>query len=123
MLRARKVGYNAAILEADVVSESPSPMTIGLEKSPPRLVDVVVRAMRSDVAARTGFDKRVAAGAGRYMTAQDLEKNRGHCILDGMKFFLPRAAGCSLGTLHSSMMRFRGVSTLQGILPLPAGEA
>ena len=123
MLRARKIGYSSRVLESDILSSQPDPITITLDTSLPQLIEVVVRAMRSDVAARSGFDKRALAGAGRYVTAKDLEKNRGHCILDGIKLFLPRAASCSLGTLHSSMMRFRGVSTLQGLQPLPSGEA
>ena len=123
MLRARKIGYNSRVLEADVISNTAKPIAIILENPLPRLLDVVVRAMRSDVAARTGFDKRALVGAGRYVTAKDLEKNRGHCILDGIKIFVPRGPSCTLGTTHSSMMRFRGVSTLQGLQALPPGEA
>ena len=123
MARARKLGYRSQLFEVDVASPTQGRVHVTLDNPLPQLVDVVVREMRSEVADRTGFSRRAYAGPGRYMTAKDLEKNRFHCILVGLKFAVPRGSDmCSLGTRHTSMMGFRGVSTLQGLQPGTSGE-
>jgi hypothetical protein len=110
------------VIPVDIDSPASGPVSVILDDPLPRLATVVVRAQMSDVAALTGFDKRALVGPGRYVTWNDLERNRSHCILDGIKLFLARGPGCTIGVAHNAMMHFRGVSTLQGLQPPPEGD-
>jgi len=122
MVRVRKVGYSARTSSVDVDSPTSRQLDLLLDNPIPRLVPTIVRAMRSEVAARTGFDKRALVGPGRYVTPDQLAKHTSKCLLDGLPFAVPRGDNCSVGSGFTPMTHFRGVSTLLGLEPTPAGS-
>jgi hypothetical protein len=123
MARVRKVGFGVGMDAVDIDPRSTAHPSIALNYSAAVLDQVVVSAKRSDVAALTGFDKRSLVGAGRYVTPATLAKHVSHCVLDGIPLNIPRGPDCSVNGGFTSMVSFRGVSTLQGLQPLPVGEA
>ena len=123
-LRARKIGH-PALIETEDLTEPSTSLELKLGAPVPRLATVVVRGMISEVADRTGFSKRALAGAGKYVTADQLAKSGARCVLDGMRHalvYVTKGLGCSVKLV--SNQHFRGLSSLQGLGPaLPAGEA
>jgi hypothetical protein len=123
-VRARKLGRPAAMIVEDLAEPSTS-LEIKLGAPVPRLATVVVRGMMSDVSDRTGFSRRALLGPGKYVTAEQLEKSGARCVLDGMRHalvYVTKGLGCSVKMV--SNQHFRGLASLQGLLPSPpAGEA
>jgi len=123
MVRVRKIGYFSSVVDMDINEQAGSPVRLTLHRPLPRLVDVVVREMATTVVEKTGFARRAYAGPGRYATRADLAKNPSRCVLDGIKFFVPRGRSmCSVSWRSTSMVGFRGVSTLMNLQPVQKGE-
>ncbi len=123
IVRARKIGYTASMVAVEAGSAEPVRIALGPALS--KLAPVIVRAIRSDVAERTGFSRRMLTGPGKYASGEQLVAAKATCIVDALRhsmIWLTRGPGCSIEPVGTH--QWRGVSTLQPLLPrLPAGEA
>jgi hypothetical protein len=123
MLRVRKLGYLPVTERVDIGAQE----SIELKLSEPttQLETVVVKARLSEVASRTGFATRALVGAGRYVTGVQLVQSKARCVIDGIRYsllYLTKGPGCSLAPVSDE--HFRGISSLQALLPNPPrGEA
>ena len=123
IVRGRMVGYTASMVPVEAGSSDHVRIALGPALS--KLAPVIVRAIRSDVADRTGFSKRMLTGPGKYASGEQLIAAKAVCIVDALRhsmIWLTRGPGCSIEQVGTH--QWRGVSSLQGLLPaLPAGEA
>jgi hypothetical protein len=127
LMRARKIGYVASIVPANVPSEGEVKIDFELEKPSTTLETVVVRARKSDVAVRSGFNDRARRGFGRFINVSEIAKLRGGCIADLLRRrsgLLRRGGGCSVlaRTGTNGSFGFRGITAV-GIPQLPGNEA
>jgi hypothetical protein len=116
-VRVRKLGLPARI-EAEDIAEPATQIEIKMGKPLPRLATVIVRGMMSEVSDRSGFGRRAASGPGQYVTAEQLEKSKARCVVDGMRYALinlTKGPGCTLNPV--SNLHFRGMASLQGLQP------
>lgn len=123
VLRVRKLGFVPVTRRVEIGREDSVPLR--LNYSIGQLETVIVKARLSEVANRTGFATRAISGVGRYVTGDQLVQSKAQCVIDGMRhslLYLTKGPGCSLSAV--SDMHFRGISSLQGLLPNPPrGEA
>lgn len=123
MLRVRKLGFMPSTMRVDIGREDA--VELRLSESTAQLETVVVKARLSDVASRTGFATRALVGPGRYVTGEQLVQANTRCVIDGLRhslLYLTKGPGCSLSPVSDA--HFRGISSLQALLPNPTrGEA
>jgi hypothetical protein len=124
LMRARKLGYSSTIAPVEAGSNADG-VRLTLGPSLPRLAPVIVRALRSEVADRTGFSRRALAGPGKYASGEQLVATKAHCVVEGLRHMLinlTAGPGCSVNLVSNH--NWRGISSLQALLPaLPPGEA
>jgi hypothetical protein len=127
LMRARKIGYVASIVPANIPSEGEVRIDFELGKPSTTLDTVVVRARKSDVAVRSGFNDRARRGFGRFMDIPEIAKLRGGCIADLLSRrsgLIRKGGGCSVlaRTGTNGSFGFRGPTSI-GIPQLPESEA
>lgn len=111
IVRARKIGYSASMVPAEAGSSSDL-VRIALGPALANLSPVIVRAMRNDVADRTGFSRRMKAGWGKYASGEQLVASKAQCVVDGLRhslFFLYRGLGCSINVARNQTAWGRNV--------------
>jgi len=119
LLRVRRLGYEVSIQPVVIRSDKSAPIEVAMAKTAPALDPVVIRARLSDAAVRSGFEFRARTGAGRYLSADQIQRHNVQCVFDLL--VIPRVNLRPSGGIctRELVVPFRGISSFPS--PGPAG--